>query len=127
MSSALTFPSTTTPDLVLPPYPVRKFSVDDYFKLMDSGVLGEDDNVELLEGWIVPKMVKKPPHDGTIDIVLTRLSRLLPNGWYIRVQNVLQTTTSAPEPDLVITRGECDSFTDRHPQGSDAGLVIEVA
>jgi Uma2 family endonuclease len=127
MSSTFATQLTTTPALVLPPYPVRKFSVEEYFKLVDMGLLDENDNCELLEGWIVPKMVKKPPHDGTIDIVLTRLSKLLPDGWYIRVQNVLQTATSAPEPDLAVARGECDSFTEHHPQGTDVGLVIEVA
>lgn len=127
MSSAFTFPATSTPDVVLPPYPVRQFSVEDYFKLIDAGVLGEDDNCELLEGWIVPKMGKKPLHDGTIDLVLAELSKLLPSGWYPRVQNVLQTATSAPEPDFAVTRGQPGSFIDRHPQGSNVGLVIEVA
>jgi Uma2 family endonuclease len=127
MSSALTIPLTTSPDVVLPPYPVRRFSVEDYFKLIDAGVLGEDDNCELLEGWIVPKMGKKPLHDGTIDIVLGVLSEILPTGWFPRVQNVLQTATSAPEPDFAVARGKRGSFTERHPQGSDVGLVIEVA
>jgi Uma2 family endonuclease len=117
----------TNPDAVLPPYPVRRFSVEDYFKLIDAGVLGEDDNCELLEGWIVPKMGKKPLHDGTIDIVLGVLGEILPTGWFPRVQNVLQTPTSAPEPDFAVARGKRGSFTGRHPQGNDVGLVIEVA
>jgi Uma2 family endonuclease len=129
MSTTFSSPATTVAsvDAILPPYPVRKFSVEEYFKLVDVGLLDEDDNCELLEGWIVPKMGKKPLHDGTIDLVLDVLSELLPSGWYLRVQNVLQTATSAPEPDFVVTRGKPGNFTDRHPQGDDAGLVIEVA
>lgn len=127
MSSAFTVPLTPTTDFVLPPYPVHRFSVEDYFKLVDAGVLGEDDNCELLEGWIVPKMGKKPLHDGTIDIVAGVLGEILPSGWFPRVQNVLQTATSAPEPDFAVARGVRSSFTERHPQGNDVGLVIEVA
>jgi Uma2 family endonuclease len=127
MSSTFTLPLTTTPDVTLPPYPVRKFSVEDYFKLVDVGLLDEDDYCELLEGWIVPKIGKKPLHDGTIDLVLDVLGKLLPSGWYPRVQNVLQTATSAPEPDFAVARGQPGCFSDRHPQGSDVGLVIEVA
>lgn len=113
--------------MVLPPYPVRKFTVEDYFKLVDIGLIDEDDNCELLEGWIVPKMGKKPLHDGTIDIVAGVLNEILPGGWFPRVQNVLETATSAPEPDFAVARGVRGSFTKRHPQGSDVGLVIEVA
>lgn len=127
MSSAFTYPSSLPPDIALPPYPVRQFTVEDYFKLVDTGVLGEDDNCELLEGWIVPKMGKKPLHDNTIDIVDGIVDSLLTSGWFTRIQNVLQTATSAPEPDVAVTRGQRGSFPDRHPQGSDVGLVIEVA
>lgn len=127
MSSTFSLPPTTPSELAIPPYPVRKFTVEDYFKLVDVGVLNEDDHVELLEGWIVPKICKKPLHDGTIDIVLGVLSELLPRHWFLRVQNVLQTATSAPEPDFAVARGERNSFTERHPQGNDVGLVIEVA
>src|SRR5688572_4199036 len=123
MSSSFATPLITNPDLAVPPYPVRRFSVEEYFELERLGVLGENDNCELLEGWIVPKMVKKPLHDNTIDIVLSRLSKLLPDDWFLRVQNVLQTATSAPEPDFAVVRGECGSFADRHPRGSDVVLV----
>ena len=45
---------------IVPPLPVRRFTVDEYHQMIETGVLGEDDDVELLEGWIVPKMGKKP-------------------------------------------------------------------
>lgn len=124
---SVAIPHNTIRDLALPPYPVRRFSVEEYFELAHLGVLGEDDNCVLLEGWIVPKEVKTPRHDNTIDIVVGLVDSLLPSGWYPRVQNVLQTATSAPEPDFAVTRGQPGSFIDRHPQGRDVGLVIEVA
>jgi hypothetical protein len=49
---------------ILPPLPVRRFTVDEYHRMIQAGVLGEDDDVELLEGWIVPKMGRNPPHDA---------------------------------------------------------------
>lgn len=129
MSTSFALPAAHGPvlDLVLPPFPVHRFSVEQYFELVRLGILGEDDNCELLDGWIVPKMGKKPLHDNTIDIIDGVVDALLPSGWFLRVQNVLQTATSAPEPDFAVTRGLRGSFPDRHPQGSDVGLVIEVA
>ena len=44
-----------------PPLPVRRFTVEEYHRLSDSGVLADDDRVELIEGWIVPKTVHNPP------------------------------------------------------------------
>ena len=50
-----------------PPLPVRRFTVEEYHRLRESGVLTEDDRVELIEGSIVPDMVHNPPHDNAIE------------------------------------------------------------
>ena len=42
----------------------RRFSVAEYHKLIQLGILTEDDNLELLEGYLVHKLPRKPPHDG---------------------------------------------------------------
>src|SRR5262245_41857157 len=44
----------------------RRFSVAEYHKLIEIGILTEDDNLELLEGYLVHKMSRNPPHDATI-------------------------------------------------------------
>jgi Uma2 family endonuclease len=106
---------------------VRRFTVDEYEAIARAGILDEDSNVELLEGWIVPKMTKYPPHDSTIDRLAYLLIRLLPPGWYPRLQNVLVTTDSEPEPDVAIVRGAPGDYSDRHPKGADTELIIEVA
>lgn len=110
-----------------PPYPVRRFTVAEYEAIARAGILTEDDNVELLEGWIVPKMTKHPPHDSTIDLVNYLLGKLLPLGWYTRVQNCAVTADSVPEPDVVVVRGKPGDYHDRHPGGSDVGLIVEVS
>jgi hypothetical protein len=43
----------------------RRFSVPEYHRLIEIGILTEDDNLELLEGYLVHKRTRKPPHDGT--------------------------------------------------------------
>lgn len=44
-----------------PPFPVRRFTVGEYHRMGELGLLSEADRVELLEGWIVPKMIHNPP------------------------------------------------------------------
>jgi Uma2 family endonuclease len=108
-------------------FPARRFSVAEYEQLGRAGILTEDDSVELLEGLIVEKVTKHPPHDGMIDLLVQLLSRVLPLDWYPRAQNVLITSDSAPEPDIVVTRGEPRHYMQRHPTAAEAALVIEVA
>jgi hypothetical protein len=111
----------------LPPFPVQQLTVAGYERLIAAGLLTEDDRVELLEGWITPKMARNPPHDGTIDLVDAALRPLLPAGFRLRLQESLVTPDSVPEPDLAVVRGTARSFLNRHPGPADAPLVVEVS
>src|SRR5438105_9177634 len=95
--------------------------------MADHGILGEDDPVELLEGWLVHKMTKHRPHVLTTLLVRRALDRLLPNGWYVDSQEPVTTTESEPEPDVSVVRGEPRDFQDRHPAPEEVALVVEVA
>lgn len=119
-------PSPTS-GLLPPPYPLYRFSVDDYHRMIEVGILTEDDPVELLEGWVVLKMPRNPPHDGTIQIATEALRQRLPPGWQLRVQSALTTDDSEPEPDFAVVRGDARTYLRRHPGPQDTALVIEVA
>src|SRR5204863_6593776 len=82
----------------------RRFSVAEYHRLTELGILTEDDNLELIEGYLVLKMSRNPPHDGTLHRALKRLTTVLPVGWDIRVQSAVTLIDSEPEPDLAIVR-----------------------
>ena len=109
------------------PYPIWKLTVPDYHRMIDAGVLDEEDRVELLEGFLVPKMPHSPLHDGTIQRIAKILRRILGERWDIRIQSAVTTADSEPEPDLAIVRVDESDFLDRHPDLADIGLLIEVA
>lgn len=44
----------------VPPFPIARFSVDQYHRMIESGVSTEDDRLELIEGWIVQQTAKGP-------------------------------------------------------------------
>ena len=121
---------SSTPGLpaVVPPLPVRRFTVDEYHRLIEIGVLSEDDDVELLEGWIVPKMGRTPLHDAVISWILNRvLTPRLPNGWFCRGQSAITIAGSEPEPDVSVVGGSELDYHNRHPAAAELALVIEVA
>lgn len=110
-----------------PPLPVRRFTVAEYRRLAEVGILGEHERVELLEGWIVPKRVHNPPHDNAVELVDEALRARLPPGWRVRVQSSITTADSEPEPDLILVRGSARDRKGRHPNPSEVGLIVEVA
>lgn len=110
-----------------PPDSMRRFTVDEYDRLARLGILTEDDQVELLEGWIVLKMTRNPPHDVAVALASRLLVRLLPDGWHVRAQSAITTLDSAPEPDVSVVRGEERLYRDRHPRPEDVAVVIEVS
>src|SRR5690348_361948 len=102
MSSAL-IPATSSE---APPFPVHRFSVEDYHRLCEVGLLDEDARVELIEGWIVPKVPHSPLHDAVVQATHELLACvLLPPAWSIRVQSAIVTTESEPEPDVAVVKG----------------------
>jgi Uma2 family endonuclease len=110
-----------------PPWPVHRFTVEQYHQLGESGILSPDDRVELLEGWIVEKMNHRPAHGYVVGLLAQRIFMSLPTSWIGRCQLPITTLTSEPEPDLAIVRGVHSDYRTRHPSGADVALIIEVA
>ena len=121
--------SMMTPTLPpgLPPEPIARISVDQYHGMIQAGVIDEDDRLELLEGWLVPKMSKKPPHAASTELTREALRQQLPAGWFIKSQDPVTTGDSEPEPDVSVVRGTIRDYFERHPGPSDIGTLIEVA
>jgi Uma2 family endonuclease len=118
-------PAARDPDV--PTVPIYRLTVAQYHAMAEAGILGENDPVELLEGWLVKKMTKNPAHCLALGLVQDALLALLPRGWHLKVQGSTTTTDSQPEPDLAVVRGQRRDYTQRHPGPQDVGLVVEVA
>ncbi len=111
-----------------PPFPVRRFSVEEYHKLCEGGFFDEDDRYELLEGWIVPQMTRNPPHQVSIELAVELLRPLLlDTGWHVRSQGSVETPDSVPEPDVAVVRGSIRDYIKRHPGPEDTAAAIEIA
>lgn len=110
-----------------PPLPFHRFTVEQYHRLGELGILTPEDRVELLEGWIVRKMNQRPIHGFIVRSLNECFMRQLPQGWICQCQLPVTTANSEPEPDVAILKGEQSDFRDHHPSGRDCRLLIEVA
>jgi Uma2 family endonuclease len=117
--------SATLPPAI-PPLPVRRFTVEEYHRLGEIGVLTENDRVELIHGWIVPKMTLNPPHNHAVT-ALTEYFVQLARDCTVRIQQPITTPDSEPEPDAVIAIGSRADYKSRQPKPSECIIVVEVA
>ena len=106
---------------------IWRMGVEQYHAMIQASILTDDDPVELLEGWLVFKMPKTPPHRAATRLVRAALEQILPDGWYVDSQAPITLIDSEPEPDVVVVRGETRQYLDRHPGPEDVALVIEVS
>jgi Uma2 family endonuclease len=109
------------------PEPVCRLSVSQYHEMIAAGILTHDDPVELLEGWLVPKTVKNPPHSTARQLTTKALERIVPPGWHVHSQEPITLSDSEPEPDVAIVRGDPGQYEHSHPGPQDVALVVEVA
>jgi Uma2 family endonuclease len=123
MSTIIAPPGAFAP----PPEPMRRFTVDEYHRMLHTGILKEDDPVELLEGWLVAKMTRNPAHDTALALVHAALSAALPPAWVCRGQSAVTTSDSEPEPDVAVVRGPIRRYATSHPGPADTGMVVEAA
>jgi Uma2 family endonuclease len=111
----------TAPDA---PHRLR-WSVEEYERVVALGGFVPEKRVELIEGEIIEVMPQKPRHAGTIELVEEACRAIAPDGFRVRVQLPLKFTTSVPEPDIAVVKGERRSFLDNHP--TTAALIVEVS
>ena len=107
--------------------PLWHVPIEQYHTMIDRGILGPDDRVELLEGIIVQKMSKNPPHSTATGLTRSGLEQVIPPNWYVRAQEPITLQASEPEPDIAVIRGDARMYARRHPGPSDIGLVVEVS
>ena len=122
---------STTTNLTVPGFMSRatfhQLTVEQYHQMIENGILGEDDPIELIEGYMVTKMPRSPEHDFALSVVTTQMHRMAPPTFVVRAQCAATIQESEPEPDLTIARGDHSLFRHRHPGPADTALVVEVS
>jgi len=102
--------------------PVRRLSVDDVFRMVEAGVLDEDDRVELVEGVLVEMVPIGPQHDGAVAWLTRHFAAAPGDAWEVRVQSTLLVSGGYLLPDLMLVEPP-----PRTEQPTSALLVVETA
>jgi Uma2 family endonuclease len=106
----------------------HRFSVADYYRMAETGVLKPDARVELLDGKIIDKSPIGPFHGGLVNRLGRLFNKQAAGRWLVSTQNPVHLDDhSEPQPDLMLLKPASDDYTSRHPVPEDVMLLIEVS
>lgn len=106
----------------------RRFTVDEYHRMGEAGILSEDDRVELIEGEIIEMTPIGARHAGTVAHADHLLSSQLGPRAIVWVQNPIELPSEDSElqPDVALLRPRPDFYRRSHPQAADVLLLVEI-
>ncbi len=109
-------------------YPVHTFTLEEYHLMIETGILDEDDRVELLEGKIITMSPIGRFHAACVrKLTVLFVQRLSDRYAVSQEQPINMSNGSQPEPDFVIATFREDHYAAGHPTPEDVHLLIEVA
>jgi len=122
--SQTTAPPSTYP--VSPEPQPRYWTRAEYLRLIDLGVIGPHERVELIGGRIYRMSPQKNRHAAAVTLAHRACLRCFPAGFWVRVQMTLALPgQSMPEPDVAVVPGELEDHPEDYPE--TAVLIIQAA
>jgi Uma2 family endonuclease len=110
------------------PQPVRlRFTVDDYYKMIELGMLKDYEKAEIIEGELIKKMTVGDRHAAVVDFLTKIFIKNVSDDILVRVQNPVRISDfDEPEPDIALA--DLTKFNGkRHPRPPEILLLIEVS
>jgi Uma2 family endonuclease len=104
----------------------HRFTVADYERMIEAGILTEDDRVELIAGEIVEMAAMGARHVECVGRTNGLHHRLAGDGVIVHSRSAIRLSNDGePEPDIAVVRDR--DYEGELPTADDTLLVIEVA
>lgn len=104
------------------------FTVAEYRRMGEVGIISEDDRVELVCGEIIKMSPIGKRRAACVDALNELLRERLRRSVNVRVQNPVQLDDySEPQPDIAVLKRRDDFYRHAHPRPEDVLVVIEVS
>lgn len=115
----------TSPALLL----VRRlFTVDDYYHMAETGLIGADERTELLDGEVVYQMPINSRHAGCVNLLTEVMVSRLVGRAVIGIQNPVRLSElSEPQPGISVLAPRADRYRGAHPTPEEILLLVEVS
>ncbi|MCA1625071.1 MAG: Uma2 family endonuclease [Acidobacteria bacterium] len=110
------------------PQPVQlRFTVDDYYKMIELGILKDYEKAEIIEGELIKKMTVGDKHAAVVNFLTRFFVKNVSDDILVSVQNPVRLSQfNEAQPDL--TLADLRKFDGkRHPRPDEVILIIEVS
>ncbi|WP_376790048.1 Uma2 family endonuclease [Thermoflexus sp.] len=106
----------------------RLFTVEEYHRMAEVGILSEDDRVELIEGELIAMSPIGSRHAACVKRLVRLLDRAVGERAIVSAQDPIRLGRhSEPQPDVALLRYRPDFYASAHPGPEDVLLIVEVA
>ena len=107
----------------------RRFTIEEYHRMGEAGILGDDPRIELIAGAIMVREPTGSRHAGTVDRIAHLFFSRVSGRAIVRIQNpvTFPDEVSELQPDLMLLRPSSDFYVGAHPGAADVLLLVEVA
>jgi len=106
----------------------RRFTIEEYYRMAEVGILGPEDHVELIEGEIVEMSPIGPRHATCVNALTRRLLHAVGDRAVLSPRNPVRLPPdSEPQPDVVLLRPPEARYWDHRAELADAMLVVEAS
>jgi len=108
--------------------PRHRWTVAEYHRMAEVGLLHEDSRVELIDGEIVEMAPIGSAHGGNVNRFIRLFSKVVGGKAIVAAQNpVVLSGYAEPQPDISILRWRADDYEQSNPHPEDVLLLIEVS
>jgi len=107
----------------------RRFTVDEYYIMARSGILREDERVELIEGEIIQLPPIGSRHMAGVNQIVACFHRDLPpeRAMVITQRPIRLDIYNEPEPDVALLKPRAGFYENQIPGPTDVCLIVEVS
>ena len=107
---------------------VHKFTVDEYMRMTEAGILAREDKVELVDGVIFEMAPIGRPHGRRTHRLARLFGRMVPEDVEVSIQSTIRLSDrTAPEPDIALLTPEASLDEDNIPASQGILLIVEIA
>jgi Uma2 family endonuclease len=106
----------------------RRFTVDEYHRMGEAGILSAGECLELINGEVVRMPRTTPRHAGSVNRLVSLWAARLGARAVVHIRNPVRLPAySELQPDLALLRPRADFYATSYPEASDVLLVVEVS
>jgi Uma2 family endonuclease len=106
----------------------RRFSAEEYHRMGDAGVFGEDERIELLDGFLIAMPPIGYRHENAVRTLANEIGYALGRQAVICTNSpIALAPNTEPQPDVAVLPAPLTRYRDRLPNAADVLLLVEVA